>query len=122
MASATTANDGGYITGSYDITLDSLPYTLDTIDHELPVAQQDANTAAGLPKGGAFVRQKEKMSVKIKAVTGVAAPSQMVPFALAVHGYSSKNWIVTNLKIASSNEAANIRTYTADLVEWIAAI
>lgn len=122
MASATTANDGGYITGTYDVTIDSLPYTLDTIDHELPVAQADANTAAGNPKGGVFVTLKQKMSVKIKAVTGVAAPSQLVPFALAVHGYSSKNWVVTNLKIASSNESASIRTYTADIVQWIAAI
>lgn len=119
---ADTLNDGGYQTGSYDVTILGFAYTLDTIDHDLPVAQADAMKADGTPKGGAFVRQKQKLSVKIKAITGISAPAQLVPFALAVHGYASKNWTVTNLKIASSNEGANIRTYTADIVEFVNAI
>ncbi len=78
--------------------------------------------ADGTPKGGAFVRGKEKLSCKIKAITGTPAPAQLTPFALAVSGYASKNWVVTNLKIASSNEGANIRTYNVDIAEYIAAI
>jgi hypothetical protein len=122
MASATTLNDGGFQTGSYDVTIDSYAYTLDTVDHELPIFQADAMTATGLPKGGAFVRGKQKLAVKIKAITGTPAPSQLVPFALSIHGFSSRNWTVTNLKIASSNEGANIRTYNADIVEYVNSI
>ena len=116
---ADTLSDGGFLIGSYDVTIDGYAYTLDTVDHDLPVAQQDAMLASGLPKGGAFVRQKQKLAVKIKAITGIAAPSQLVPFSLALHGYSSLYWIVTNLKIASSNESANIRTYTADICQHV---
>jgi hypothetical protein len=112
-------NDGGFITGSYDITIDGYSYTLDTVDHDLPVAQQDAWHANGTPKGGVFVKLKQKISVKIKAVTGTPAPSQLVPFALAIHGYASIYWTVTNLKISSANEAAAIRTYTADIVQHV---
>lgn len=119
---ADTLNDGGYLTGSYDVTILGYAYTLDTIDHDLPVGQADAMNADGTPKGGAFVRMKQKLSVKIKAMTGFPAPAQLVPFALAIHGYASKNWAVTNLKIASSNEGANIRTYTADMAEYVNAI
>jgi len=111
--------DGGFITGSYDVTIDGYAYTLDTVDHDLPVAQSDAMHANGLPKGGAFVAQKEKLAVKIKAITGTPAPSKLVPFALAIHGFTSKYWVVTNRKISSSNEAAAIRTYTADIVQHI---
>lgn len=119
---ADTLNDGGFQIGSYDVTILGYAYTLDTVDHDLPVAQADANNANGTPKGGAFVRQKQKLSVKIKAITGIPAPAQLVPFALVIHDYPSKNWAVTNLKIASSNEGASIRTYTADIVEHVNAI
>jgi len=112
-------SDGGFITGSYDVSIDGYSYTLDTVDHDLPVAQADAAHANGLPKGGAFVSQKEKLSVKIKAITGIPAPSKLVPFALAIHGFTSKYWVVTNRKIASSNEGASIRTYSADIVQHI---
>lgn len=112
-------SDGGFITGSYDVTIDGAAYTLDTVDHDLPIAQADAMTATGLPKGGAFVRQKQKLAVKIKAITGISAPSQLVPFSLAIHGYSALYWVVTNLKIASANEGASIRTYTADICQHV---
>jgi len=114
-----TLSDGGFLTGSYDVTINGYSYTLDTVDHDLPVMQSDAKTASGLPKGGAAVKDKEKLSVKIKAITGIPAPSQLVPFALALHGYSSKYWYVGNLKIASSNEGATIRTYTADITQHV---
>lgn len=116
---ADTLNDGGYLTGSYDVIILGYAYTLDTVDHDLPVGQADAMNADGTPKGGAFVRGKEKLSVKIKAMTGIPAPAQLEPFALTLHGYAAKNWTVTNLKIASSNEGANIRTYTADMVQYM---
>lgn len=119
MSSATTLTDGGFLTGSYDVTIDGYAYTLDTVDHDLPISQADARNADGTPKGGAFVREKEKVSVKINAITGIPAPSQLVPFNLALHGYASKKWAVTNLKIASANTGAVIRTYTADLIEQI---
>jgi hypothetical protein len=112
-------SDGGFLTGSYDITIDGYSYTLDTVNHDLPAGQADAMHANGTPKGGAFVRMKEKLSVKIKAVTGVPAPSKFVPFALAIHGFESRYWVVTNRKISSSNEGAVIRTYTADIVEHV---
>lgn len=112
-------SDGGFVTGSYDVTIDSYGYTLDTVEHDLPVAQADAMNADGTPKGGAFVRQKEKLSVRIKALTGTPAPGKLVPFALAIHGFASKFWVVTNRKISSSNEGASIRTYSADIVEHV---
>lgn len=117
-----TLGDGGYQTGSYDVIINGYAYTLDTIDHELPVGQADAMNADGTPAGGAFVRMKEKLAVKIKAVTGTPAPEALVPFALSFHGYPSKNWVVTNRKIASSNEGAQIRTYNVDIVEHINSI
>lgn len=119
MASANTYSDGGFLTGSYDVTIDGYSYTLDTVDHDLPISQADAMTAAGLPKGGAFVAGKEKLAVKINAITGTPAPSQLVKFALTLHGFASKNWLVTNLKISSSNSGASIRTYSADIVACI---
>ncbi len=119
MSSQTTLNDGGFQTGSYDITLDGYPYTLDTIDHDLPVSVADAMNADGTPKGGAAVVMKQKLSVKINAITGIPAPSQLKPFSLALHGFASKYWFVANLKIASSNDGAKIRTYTADIIQHI---
>jgi hypothetical protein len=117
-----TYGDGSFITGSASGTINGYSYVFDKIDHEKPVGQADAMNADGTPKGGAFVRMKEKVSVTIKAITGTPAPAQMVPFALAFHNEASKNWIVTNIKIASSNEGAQIRTYNADLCEHINAI
>jgi hypothetical protein len=117
-----TLGDGGYQTGSYDVTIGGYSYTLDTVDHELPIGQADAMNADGTPAGGAFVRMKEKVAVKIKAVTGTPAPSQLVPFALSFHGYPSKNWVIATMKITSSNEGAQIRTYNADIVEYINSI
>ena len=114
-----TFTDGGFLTGSYDVTINGYGYTLDTLDQDLPISQADAMNADGTPKGGAFVRSKQKLSVKIKAITGYPAPAQLVAFSLAIHGYASKYWIVTNLKINSSNEGASIRTYNADIVEHI---
>ena len=119
MSSATTLSDGGFVTGSYDVTIDGYAYTMDTVDHDLPVSQADAMKADGTPKGGAYVRGKEKVSVKINAVTGTPAPSQLVKFSFAFHGFASKSWAVTNLKIASANTGAHMRTYSADLVEQI---
>ncbi len=112
-------NDGGFITGSYDITLDGYGYTLNTVEHDLPVAQQDASTAAGLPKGGVFVKLKQKLSVKIFGITGTPPPSQLVPFSLAIHGYAAIYWTVTNLKISSANDGAKIREYSADIVQHV---
>jgi len=119
MASATTLSDGGFITGSYDVTIDGYSYTMDTVSQDLPVSQADAMKADGTPKGGAFVIGKQKVSVKINAITGTPAPSQLVKFAFAFHGYSSANWAVTNLKIDSANTGAHLRTYSADLVQQI---
>lgn len=117
-----TINDGGYQTGSYGGWINGFYYIFDTVDHDLPWGQADANTTAGTPAGGAFVRMKEKVSVKIKAKTGTPAPGQGKPFRIAFDGYPEKNWLVTNLKISSSNEGAQIRTYTADIVEYVNAI
>ncbi len=116
---ADTLTDGGFLTGSYDATIDGYAYTLDTVDHDLPVSQADAMLASGLPKGGAFVLGKQKMSVKINAVSGTPAPTQLKAFALAVHGYASKWWCVGSLKISSANDGAKIRTYAAEICQLI---
>jgi hypothetical protein len=122
MATASTLSDGGFLTGTYDITLDGYAYTLKTVDHDLPVSEAVSMASDGTFKGGASVVQQQKLSVSIDAVTGIPAPSQLVPFALAIHGFSSKNWKVTNLKIASTNSGAAIRTYNADITQHFSAI
>lgn len=113
-----TLSDGGFLAGSYDIVINAA-YTLDTVDHDLPVSQADAEKADGTAKGGVFVVGKQKLSVKIHAIAGVPAPAQLTPFQLAIHGYPSSWWTVTNLKIASANNGAVIRTYTADIIQLI---
>jgi hypothetical protein len=119
---ADTLTDSGFVSGSYDVTINGYSYTLDTVDHDLPVSEATANAADGTFKGGAAVRGQQKLSVKINAITGTPAPSQLVPFALAIHGFTSLNWKVTNLKIASSNSGASLRTYTADITQYKAAL
>lgn len=116
LQSPTTFVDGGFAIGSYDITVAGYGYTMQTVDQDLPVAQSDAMKADGTPKGGAFVIGKQKVSVKIQAITGIPAPQQLVPFSFAFHNYPAAWWIVANLKISSSNTAAQIRTYSADMV------
>lgn len=117
-----TYADGSFLSGSYDVTIDGYAYTLDTVDHDLPVSQSDAMNANGTAKGGVFVKGKQRLAVKINAISGTPAPSQLVPFALALHGYASKNWIVTGLKISSANNGAQIRTYNAEICQHINAI
>lgn len=119
MASNTTYADGSFAVGTYDVTIDSLAYTLDTISHELPVSEAHAYLSTGLPKGGAYIKGKQKINCKINAVTGTAAPSQMVKFTFAFHGFTNTNWIVTSLKINSANTGAQIRTYDATIMEVI---
>ena len=119
---ADTLTDSGLVAGSYDVTINGYSYTLDTVDHDLPVSEAVANNADGTFKGGASVKGQQKLSVKINAITGTPAPSQLVPFALAIHGFTSLNWKVTNLKIASANSGASLRTYTADITQYKAAL
>lgn len=111
-------NDNGLISGSYDIVLNGFAYTLKTAEHDLPVAESVAMYADGTFKGGASVKGQQKLSVTIDAITGIPAPSQLVPFSLAIHGYSARNWKVTNLKISSSNTAASLRSYSGDITEY----
>lgn len=119
---ADTLNDNGLVGGSYDVTINGYSYTLDTVDHDLPVSEAVAMNADGTFKGGLSVKGQQKLSVKINAVTGTPAPSQLVAFALAIHGFSSLNWKVTNLKITSSNSGAALRTYSADITQYKAAL
>ena len=119
IRSPETLDDGGYQTGSYGCVIGGFYYTFDKVDHDMPVGQADANKADGTPAGGAFVRMKEKVAVSIKARTGIPAPKAMVPFAFAFDDQPERNWVVTNRKISSSNEGAQIRTYTADFSEYV---
>lgn len=112
---ADTLSDNGLIIGSYAATIDGFAYTFDTVDHDLPVNEQTVAATDGTFNGGAAVRGQEKLSVKIFAVTGTPAPSQLVRFSAAIHGYASKFWKVGNLKIASSTAA--LRVYTADITQ-----
>ena len=118
MAEPNVLTDNGLISGSYDVVIDGAAYTLDTVDHDLPVAESVAMNADGTFKGGASVKGQQKLSVKINAITGVKAPSQLVPFSLAIHGYAARNWKVTNLKVTSSNSGASLRSYSADITEY----
>ncbi len=114
-----TLSDGGFVAGSYDVAIGGYAYTLDTLDHDLPVSQADAMKADGTPKGGAFAIGKQKFAVKINAIAGIPAPAQLVPFAFGPHGYPSSWWTVTNLKISSANNGAVIRTYSADVAQLV---
>jgi hypothetical protein len=118
MADEPNVLPDGYQGGSYDIVINGFPYTLDTVDHDLPVSEAVATAANGTFKGGLSVKGQQKLSVKINAAVGIPAPAQLVPFPLAIHGYSARNWKATNLKIASANNGAVIRTYSADITEY----
>ena len=111
--------DGGVINGSYDVVINGYAYTMDTVDQDLSVSTAKAKTAIGLPRGGAWVKEPEKVSVKITAIAGIPAPMQLVPFTFAFHGYPAKNWVVTNLKISSANTGASLRTYTGDIEQFV---
>lgn len=117
------SQDNGLINSSYQvfIPVSEVPgapgfwYILDTLDHDLPVKEETANAVDGTFNGGSAVRQQEKLSVKIWAVTGTPAPAQLVRFSLAIHGYLSKFWKVTNLKIATGTGVQ--RAYSADITQ-----
>lgn len=114
-----TLSDGGFITGTDELILGGYAYTCDTEDLDLPIAQADAQDRQGLPKGGAFVKGKKKVSVKIKAITGIPAPAQLTPFYQSLFSLPANWWIVTNLKLSAANTGAAIRTYSADIVHHI---
>ena len=119
MASNTTKADTGAIYGaSYSVTIDGVLYVLKTVDHALNVSGMIIKDNVGLFKGGAYVVEQEVVQVEIDAITGAAAPSQLVVFAQAFHGFASKYWMVHNLSIKSGNEQG--RTYSAELKQSIA--
>jgi hypothetical protein len=121
MASNTTKADSGAIYGStYDVTIDGAAYVLKTVDHQKNVSGITIKDSSGLFKGGAYVVEQEVLQVEIDAITGTAVPSQLVPFALAIHGFSSKNWMIHNLSIKSGNEQG--RTYSAEIKEYKASL
>lgn len=117
-----TLNDGGYIAGTLDIEIDGYAYTLKTSSHSLPVAESVASFGNGTFKGGAAVKQQEKLAVVIEGQTGLRPPSQLVPFRAAVNGFPPKNWKVTNLKIDANNSGAAITTWSADITQFKAAL
>jgi hypothetical protein len=121
MSSNTTKSDSGAIYGqSYDITIDGFAYVCKTVDHAKNVSGMTIKDSSGLFKGGAYVVDQEIVQVEIDAITGTDAPSQLVPFAQAFHGFASKNWLVGNLSIKSGNEQG--RTYSAELKQYKAAL
>lgn len=119
MASNTTKSDSGAIYGqTYDVTIDGFAYTLKTVDHAKNVSGIVIKGNTGLFKGGAYVVDQEIVQVEIDAITGIDAPSQLIVFAQAFHGFASKYWMVGNLSIKSGNEAG--RTYSAELKQSFA--
>lgn len=119
MASNTTKSDSGAIYGAtYDVTIDGYAYVLKTVSHALPVDGIEIKDSSGRFKGGAYVAGRETQSVEIDAITGTPAPSQLVVFSLAIHGFSSKYWMVHSLTIKSGNEEG--RTYSAEIKQNIA--
>jgi hypothetical protein len=121
MSSNTYKADSGAVYGqSYDITIDGFAYVCKTLDHAKNVSGIVIKDSAGLFKGGAYLVDQEVAQVEIDAITGTDAPSQLVPFAAAFHGYSSLNWMVHNLSIKSGNEQG--RTYSVELKQYKAAL
>ena len=112
---ADTLQDSGFINNSYSVTIDGYAYVFDTLSQDLPVKEETVNGVTGTFAGGTAVRQQEKISGKIFAVTGTPAPAQLVRFAAAFHGYASKNWKVTDLKIDSST--GGLRSYNATVTQ-----
>ena len=116
MASNTYKADNGAVYGqSYSVTIDGVVYVLKTVDHSKNVSGITIKDNAGIFKGGAYVAQQETVQVEIDAIAGTAAPSQLVVFSCAFHGFSSKYWMVHNLSIKSGNEAG--LTYSAEIKE-----
>lgn len=111
--------DGGFQTGSYGFVLNGFYYAADTISHKTTTSSARANKANGTPAGGAHVRGPEMISAKIKARTGVPRPAPRIPFRASFSDEPPKNWVVTSTTIESSNEGASIRTYSADIEEYI---
>lgn len=121
MATNATKSDNGGIYGqTYDVTIDGYVYTLRTVDHAKNVNGMQIRDASGLFKGGGYVVDQERLQVEIDAISGIPAPSQLVPFGAALHGFASLNWIVGNLSIKSGNEAG--RTYSAEVMQYKAAL
>lgn len=119
MASNTTKTDSGAIYGStYDVTIDSYAYVLKTVSHSLPVSGIEIKDSSGRFKGGAYVADRETLSVEIDAITGTPPPSQLVVFSLSIHGYVSKYWMVHSLTLKSGNSEG--RTYSAEIKQNIA--
>jgi hypothetical protein len=119
MASNTTKSDSGAIYGqTYDVTIDGFAYTFKTLDHAKNVSGIQIKGATGLFKGGAYVVEQERCSVEIDAITGINAPSQLVVFQQAFHGFAAKYWMVGNLSVKSGNETG--RTYSAEIMESFA--
>lgn len=119
MSTNPTKSDSGAIYGqTYDVTIDGYAYTLKTVDHALNVSGIQIKGATGLFKGGAYVVEQERVSIEIDAISGIPAPSQLVVFAQAFHGFTSKYWMLGNLSIKSGNEAG--RTYSGELMQSFA--
>ncbi len=113
MASNTYKSDNGAIFGqTYDVTIDGYAYTLKTLDHALPSSGMEIKSSVGAFKGGADVLDRETFSCEIDAITGTPAPSQLVVFAQAFHGFASKYWKVHSMSVKSGNETG--RTYSAE--------
>lgn len=113
-----TLSDNGFLSGTYDVVIGGVAYTVKTSSHSLPVAETVASNRDSTFKGGASAKQQEKLSVMIEGQTGRPPPSQLQPFRAAFNGFPPKNWKVTNLKIDSSNSGAVITTWSADITEY----
>ena len=119
MASNTTKTDSGAIYGAtYDVTIDGFAYVLKSVSHTLPVDGVEIKDSSGRFKGGAYVAGRETISVEIDAITGTPPPSQLIVFSLAIHGYTSKYWMVHGLTLKSGNSEG--RTYSAEIKQNIA--
>ncbi len=119
MSTNSTKSDSGAIYGAtYDVTIDGYAYTLKTLDHALPTSGGEIKGPTGLYKGGADVVDRETFSGEIDAISGTPAPSQLVVFAQAFHGFTSKYWKVHSMSIKSGNES--LRTYSVECKQSIA--
>lgn len=120
---ADTLVDNGLIINSYivGIPVSETPgaqvfqYTFDSHSHALPVSEETVKDVTGLFNGGGAVRQQEKVTGKIWAVTGTPAPAQLVRFPAAFNGYSSRFWKATDLTIDSST--GPLRSYSVTLTQ-----
>lgn len=110
MGANTTLSDRGLIRGSVKVTIDGFIYLLKTGQNGRPVRSNFEYDENGKPLASSHVADFQKLSGEIMAYTGVAEPSQLVPFL-----YNGKYWTVGNLTLNYATEG--LRSYSCEITQ-----